>query len=372
MVRAGLGSEWQCTFANDLDERKCAAYTLNWGDAELVQGDIANLNVADIGRGADLAWASFPCQDLSLAGPYGGLDGARSSTFWEFWRLMKGAVKAGTAPKSIVLENVVGIISSKAGKDFRKIITEISALGYIVGALVIDARHFVPQSRKRVFIVAFKEGLQIPETIIAGEPNPKWHPSMLVSSVKKLRTATAKRWRWWSFGPRSKKVASLGEVIDHGLKDVEWHSNEETKRLLGMMTTDHRRRVKIHLREDSATIGAVFKRMRPNGTGANVQRAEVSFEGVAGCLRTPAGGSSLQTLLVRKRGVICSRLISPRETARLMGLPNSYKLPNNPVDAYRVTGDGVVVPVVRQISKELLEPVLIANAKSKKAKRRKH
>jgi DNA (cytosine-5)-methyltransferase 1 len=89
-----------------------------------------------------------------------------------------------------------------------------------------------------------------------------------------------------------------------------------------------------------------------------VQRAEVRFDDVAGCLRTPAGGSSRQLILVVDSNEVKSRLISTRETARLMGLPDDYVLPEKYNEAYHLTGDGVVVPVVRHLAENLLEPLV--------------
>ena len=68
MVRAGLGGGWTCLFGNDFDAKKAASYRANWGSDELCIGDVASLKAADLPGRADLAWASFPCQDLSLAG----------------------------------------------------------------------------------------------------------------------------------------------------------------------------------------------------------------------------------------------------------------------------------------------------------------
>lgn len=76
MARAGLGPGWQCLFANDLDPKKTACYAENWGAVHLRVGDVAALTTADLPTGADLAWASFPCQDLSLAGSGAGLNGS--------------------------------------------------------------------------------------------------------------------------------------------------------------------------------------------------------------------------------------------------------------------------------------------------------
>ena len=91
-----------------------------------------------------------------------------------------------------------------------------------------------------------------------------------------------------------------------------------------------------------------------------VQRAEIRFDDVAGCLRTPVGGSSRQTIMVIEGKRVRSRLLSPREAARLMGLPDAYALPKNYNDAYHLAGDGVAVPVVRFLAEHVLEPLLAA------------
>jgi DNA (cytosine-5)-methyltransferase 1 len=91
MARAGLGKQWECLFANDIDRKKGASYAANWGDERLKIKDVGGLTTADTPGRADLAWASFPCQDLSLAGDYVGLKGERSGTFWLFWLPPRGA-----------------------------------------------------------------------------------------------------------------------------------------------------------------------------------------------------------------------------------------------------------------------------------------
>src|SRR5262249_28652351 len=95
-----------------------------------------------------------------------------------------------------------------------------------------------------------------------------------------------------------------------------------------------------------------YRRMR-NGN----QRAEVRFDGVSGCLRTPSGGSSRQTVVVVDKGRIRTRLLSPREAARLMGVDDTFWLPKRYNDAYKAMGDGVAVPVVRWLSQQLLVPI---------------
>lgn len=105
-------------------------------------------------------------------------------------------------------------------------------------------------------------------------------------------------------------------------------------------------------------VGGIYKRTELDENGRKVQRAEVRFDDIAGCLRTPAGGSSRQLILVVQGNTVKSRLISSRETARLMGLPDEYKLPENYNEAYHLTGDGVVVPVVRHLAQQIFEPIL--------------
>lgn len=150
MARLGLGARWECIFANEWCEKKAAAYRAYFGPSgELKVADVAKLKVDNIPGIPDLVWASFPCQDLSLAGSGAGLDGRRSGTFRPFWRLLDGTVREGRGPKLIVLENVVGTLTSHAGNDFTAIVQAFSGSGYRVGAVVIDAVRFLPHSRPR-------------------------------------------------------------------------------------------------------------------------------------------------------------------------------------------------------------------------------
>ena len=98
MARAGLGDHWRCLFANDIDRKKAATYSRNWGADGLLCDDVRNVTTDNLTGVADLAWASFPCQDLSLAGGRAGLKGERSGTFWPFWGLMTGLAAESRAP----------------------------------------------------------------------------------------------------------------------------------------------------------------------------------------------------------------------------------------------------------------------------------
>ncbi|MCI0506201.1 MAG: DNA cytosine methyltransferase, partial [Gammaproteobacteria bacterium] len=141
MARAGLGNRWRCLFANDIDEKKASTYAANWGDDHFVLADVAKVTTDYLIGRADLAWASFPCQDLSLAGVGAGIHAERSGTFWPFWKLMRSLNKEGRGPKLIVLENVNGALTSHEGKDFAAISTALAESDYRFGAIVIDAVH---------------------------------------------------------------------------------------------------------------------------------------------------------------------------------------------------------------------------------------
>ena len=128
MALAGLGDAWRCLYANDIDANKGLCYAKNWGDEHLQIGDVQNVRPSSLPGKAHLAWASFPCQDLSLAGGGEGLSGARSGTFWPFWRLVERLRAEGRPPRVVVLENVCGALTSHGGKDFAAI------AGALVGA----------------------------------------------------------------------------------------------------------------------------------------------------------------------------------------------------------------------------------------------
>lgn len=364
LVRAGLGSAWRCLFANDFDHKKSRVYLDNWGADELKTLDVGDLKTRDLPGHANLIWASFPCQDLSLAGAGAGLQGERSGTFWPFWNLMKALIKEGRGSEVIALENVCGTLTSHEGKDFTMICRALTQAGYSVGAVVVDAVLFVPQSRPRLFIIAVRNDIEIPENLIATGPLARWHTKTLKAAHDNLPPGIQEAWIWWNLPtPRNRRV-TLSDIIDEN-PDTEWFTAEATARLISMMSDVNLKKLDKAKRMKRLIIGGVYKRTRKDEYGRKVQRAEIRFDNLAGCLRTPAGGSSRQIILVVHGQSVKARLISTRETARLMGLRESYKLPQNYNEAYHLTGDGVVVPVVRHIAKYILEPILDCAAKTK-------
>ena len=346
LVRLGLEPSWSCTWANDIDPRKREVYEAHFGTGKFVLGDVGAIEANSLPVGADMAWASFPCQNLSLAGWRRGMRAERSGTFWEFWRLMRDSLDYGERPPLIVIENVVGMLY---GNDFSALCEALAALGMQFGPLVVDARLFLPQSRPRVFVVAVDSRIDF--SLFVNEQVPDaapWFTKAVMSAHKHIPASLQNSWRWWSLPEPSFTVLATDDMIEEDPTGVQWHEPEETVRLLEMMTTVNLEKTNRAI-ERGPSVGFLYKRIR-----GGVQRAEVRFDGVAGCLRTPQGGSSRQIVLILKDGNIRSRLLSPREAARLMGVPDLFWLPPRYNDAYRAIGDGVAVPVVRWLSDRLL------------------
>jgi DNA (cytosine-5)-methyltransferase 1 len=157
---------------------------------------------------------------------------------------------------------------------------------------------------------------------------------------------------WWNVPPPGEADRSIEALIEDDPEGVDWHSDAETQKLLKMMSPVNRDKVSEALRRPGRQVGFLYKRTR-NGQ----QRAEVRFDGIAGCLRTAAGGSSRQTVVIVEAGLVKSRLLSTREAARLMGLPDSFRLPPSYNEAYHAMGDGVAVPVVSWLGSQLLSPI---------------
>jgi DNA (cytosine-5)-methyltransferase 1 len=361
LARLGLEPAFRCVFANDIDPAKARAYRAAFDDDVMREGDIWHLSPADIPGKAVLAWASFPCQDLSLAGTRRGLAAPRSGAFWGFQGLMEKLAHAGRAPDILAIENVTGLLSSHGGADFTALVHALDALKYRVGALEIDAAHFTPQSRQRLFVVAARDA---PSHLAQAGPSTPFHSTALRSVVARLPDSLRKRFVWWRLDAPPKRNTRLADLVDE--TDINWDSDEKTARLVAQMSPLQRERLDALRKSGRREIGAVFRRIRVEH-GERVQRAEARFDGLAGCLRTPAGGSSRQILLFVEGDNVRSRLLNPREAARLMGVPDDYKLPEGQTAALHLLGDAVAVPVVRWLSQNLLEPLAELSERRKRA-----
>jgi DNA (cytosine-5)-methyltransferase 1 len=359
MARAGLGKGWTCLFANDFDAKKGLTYQLNYPAGDVLRvSDVMTIKTGDLPGRADLIWGSFPCQDLSLAGGGAGLTGERSGAFYPFWNLVQGLIADGRGPKLIALENVLGTLTSHGGRDFGAICKSFADAGYRYGALVINAALFVPQSRPRLFIIGVRADVGIDPALLSREPIAPFHTGALQRACERVNHTDRKTMVWWTIPAPPRRNTTFADLIEDDPASVAWHTDAEQDRLIRKMSPVNRAKLEAAQRAGRRMVGCVYKRTRRDEHGARVQRAEVRFDDVAGCLRTPAGGSSRQVIIVVDGQSVRSRLISARETARLMGLDDSYRLPKIYNEAYHLTGDGVAVPVVRHLAEHLFEPLL--------------
>lgn len=336
LVAYGLKPYFRAVWANDICEKKAAVYTANHGKRHFHQGSIVDVNGSELPK-ASLSWASFPCQDLSLAGLTEGINGERSGLVWQWLRIMDEMMEM---PPLLVAENVTGLVSVDGGSQYRILHEALRSRGYTVGAVVLDAVRWVPQSRPRVFVVAVKEPHAISTDLTSAKPN--WmHPRALVHAASHLDG-----WVWWNMPEPAARIHDLVDI-------VEWNAPcEDAKtsdRNVGMIPPTHRERLAGH----DIAVAPGYKRTR-----SRRQVLELRFDGVAGCLRTPKGGSSRQCLVLKRGGKLVTRLLTVRETARLMGAPDTFKLPGTYNDGYMAMGDAVAVPVARYLGKHLLSPLL--------------
>lgn len=329
LVALGLDGLFSPVWSNDIDTKKANVYSLNLDNSHLLVDDIKNVK-GDALPEVELSWASFPCQDLSLAGKIGGINAERSGLVWEWLRIIE---EMHTRPKILAIENVVGLISTHGGQNYIALHKALNELGYRAGAVLINADRFVPQSRPRVFVIAVEKSVTIPEGLQSSSPS-WWH----TDNMKAFSSLDG--WIWWTAPEPKKRVIHLKDVLE----DVPFDKDH----VLKLLSERHREQ----LDKLDEFQGTAYRRTR-NGR----QCVEVRFDDVAGCLRTPKGGSSKQLVVVKKNGETHARLLTARELTRLMGAPDSYMVPDSYMDAYYAMGDAVAVPVVRYLGQNILKPL---------------
>jgi DNA (cytosine-5)-methyltransferase 1 len=352
LMRMGLErSGWTHLFANDIDSDKEEMYRDHFRDTNgcFTPGDVHKLDSRSV-PDVILATASFPCNDLSLAGSRTGLAGKQSSAFWGFLSVIEGM--GNRRPPLVLLENVPGFLSSHGGKDFSEALQALNRLGYLVDAFMIDAARFVPQSRVRLFVIGSPQGsfggFTTEETpfFYESELRPKALAEYIFSHPE----------IFWKIRPLpalpSRKIALKDILEDLPDSSDFWWSSERTDYLVKQMSAKHRAQLSEMREGRKWSRGTVFRRVR-NGKSM----AELRIDGIAGCLRTPRGGSGRQILVVAGYGKVKARLLTPRECARLMGADDfNISAPLN--KALFGFGDAVCVPVIEWIAKHYLNPLV--------------
>lgn len=357
LTHSGLSLDsWECVYANDIEIKKKEMYESSFGKAEYYHvEDIWNTKniVSRIpSKRADLATASFPCVDLSLAGNLKGFDGEQSGTFYGLLKVLENLKRNDRLPRVLLIENVPGFLSSHKGRFFKIALRALLKLGYKLDAFTLDAKHFVPQSRPRLFIVGFCGGL-IPvsepqNTFYLGAKNDPFRSNKLLE----LLESTLSKDSWIPFDlPQLPNIkTNLDQLIDTD-ENQDWWDKTLVKKHLTEMSSAHLLRIEKLKEMPSISVGTIYRRVREGRS-----RSEIRTDGIAGCLRTPRGGSSKQIIFVAGKGTLKMRWMSPREYARLQGCPNfPIKVDRN--QALFGFGDAVCVPVIRWIAKNVLSQI---------------
>ncbi len=331
LVAYGLRGMFTPVWSNDINERKASVYRANFVSDHFLLGDIKDVDGSQLAK-AHLSWASFPCQDLSLAGNMKGIYAERSGLVWEFLRVLDEMTEK---PKVLALENVAGLLVSNNGENYRNLHQALRERGYKCGAIFLNSEIFLPQSRPRVFVIAIHNDVQIPEEITGDGAN--WLHNKAAAALG----AELEDWIWWKTDKPTETPITLESILDY---DAPF-DKDDVLRLVPQRTMDV-------LNSYDSVVATGYRRTR-NGK----QQLELRFDGIAGCLRTPAGGSSKQYVVVRKNGENHARLLTVREAARLMGAPESYSLPGSYNDGYFAMGDAVVLPVAKFIGERFLLPL---------------
>jgi len=349
LVRIGLeAAGFKVVWSNDYEPKKKTMYRGHFQDKEhrhtFVLGDVRSITGFDMPSNLSLAWASFPCTDLSLAGNGKGIRNGESKTFWEFIRIL--SEMGESAPEVVCLENVAGLATTNGGNDLRSAIRALNELGFSVDVLSLDARRFVPQSRERLFLIGAKTppgGQDWPVSdlrpdnvqFVFNDPSLVMHAAVLPDPPTFLKTGLAEMVeempeddpRWWESTCRDAALASLSDT--------------------------QMRRIKLLKQHKEPVYRTGYRRTR-NGKPV----WEFREDDISGCLRTARGGSSRQAVLRACGNEVGIRWMTPLEYARLMGAGDYTLGTVSTAQTLYGFGDAVCVPAVEWLARHYLLPLM--------------
>jgi DNA (cytosine-5)-methyltransferase 1 len=345
LVRLALERQgWHVAFANDIDPKKAQMYRHNWpSDDHLVVGDIHRIKPDEVPT-CTLFTASFPCNDLSIAGRWEGLQGKESSAFWGLVQIIRGMGER--RPPLVMLENVVGFLMSHGGRDFEQALLALNELGYTVDAFILNAIHWVPQSRPRLFVIAKRDnGQEARSCTLVSDARP-------IALFDFIREHPNIRWDIHSLPPLPPAASQLTDIVeDLPDEDSHWWNKKRADYFMKQMSPKHEGQARQMIAGGSYTYATAFRRVRHGKS-----MAELRTDGIAGCLRTPRGGSGRQILLKAGKGRYQVRLLTARECARLQGVPDSFVIDVPLNQALFGFGDAVCVPAIEWIAQHYLTP----------------
>jgi DNA (cytosine-5)-methyltransferase 1 len=318
----------ECVFTSEWDSYAQRTYMANFGGQHPINGDITKIPAEDI-PDHDVLLGGFPCQPFSIAGvskknalgrAHGFADETQGTLFFDVARII--AIKR---PKAFMLENVKNLQSHDKGRTFDVILRTLrDELGYQVFHKVIDGAHFVPQHRERIIIVGFREPVVFDWDMV----------DLPIKGRHKLAEITHKK---------------AGEpVLD--TDGMNYYDHSKRKVLDKYTLTDNLWQYLQNYKKKHAAAG--------NGFGFGL----VTPESVTRTLsaRYYKDGSEILLSQGTKKN---PRRLTPRECARLMGFPDSFKIPVSDTRAYKQFGNSVVVPVMQAVA-VALQPFIVESAPS--------
>jgi DNA (cytosine-5)-methyltransferase 1 len=348
LARMGLeAAGFDVRWSNDIDPDKKAMYVGHFRPSrshKFVLGDISKVKGEELPDNLALAWASFPCIDLSLAGWRRGLKGKDSGTFWHFTEVLDQM--DDHRPPVVVLENVVGLATSHDGKDLAAAIGELNRLDYSVDVLTLDARRFVPQSRPRLFVVGAMEP-PANEPKLHDDLRPDWLQASFCNPALRTHQAALP-------APPPLLTVGLAQLVEKiPAGDEQWWDEQRTAAFLDFLSEGQAARLKALRESRSVSYRTAYRRTRDG-----VPMWEIRPDDLSGCLRTARGGSSKQALVKVGGGKVRVRWMTPREYARLMGA-RGYRLTGlRRNQALFGFGDAVCVPAVAWLAEHYLMPLV--------------
>ena len=306
--------------------------------------DIRELSGHDVPQ-VELAVASFPCTDVSVAGARAGLGGRHSSLVNEFLRIVEEM--RSRKPQVVVLENVLGFSTSNGGNDLLATVENLNSLGYVCDIIVLDAARFVPQSRPRIFIIAWIGKTREPKIVFPSDARPPWtfhfrkrNPALDIQNLY--------------LPPLPHCSETLANVVEKlAPSDPAWWPRESLDKFAGSLSSIQNERLETLKSSPSLSWATAYRRTRK---GKAVW--EIRGDRISGCLRTGTGGSSRQAVVEAGGGDFRVRWMTAREYCRLQGAPDLDLAGVSENQGRFALGDAVCVPVISWLARNILLPLL--------------
>lgn len=323
----------ECVFTCEIDKYARQTYEANFSIEHPFIEDIRTLEPSEV-PDHDILLAGFPCQPFSKAGKFEGFKHKTSGTlFFELVKIIKEK-----QPKAFLLENVRGLTFHNKGETFRIILETLQEeLGYLVYWRVFEAWNFVPQSRKRVYIVGFRDPIAFQWSDVK-IPNTRPKLGSIMHKEAKARPDASLPERAWT-GLKNFTKRHLEFIVEN--EDREPYIEHDGDRFY-----DHvNRRVQSEFIWNYSTW--IYFRDRNNGFYHTLVTPESSHS------RTLTASYPECSIMVYRGEGKVPRKLTPRECVRLMGFPDSFVLPCSKAQSYKQAGNSVVVPMIESIARAI-------------------